>query len=207
MPTVDVLDINAQKTGEISLREDIFLQEPKHHLFHFVLRMQLASKRRGTACTKTRSEIRASSKKPWRQKGTGRARAGTRGSPLWRGGGVIFGPKPRDFSFRMPKKVKKAAVCSALSLKLKESKLVILDHFDLPEIRTKQFIDHKEKLQLKKALIVFDGENQNLQLSARNVPHIKVLKTAGLNLYDILRFDQLVLTRDAIEYIERVYGK
>ena len=206
MPIVDVIDINAQKTGEISLREDIFALEPKTHLFPLVLRMQMAAKRQGTACTKTRSEVRGSGRKPWRQKGTGRARSGTRSSPIWRGGGVIFGPKPRDYSFKVPKKMKKSALRSALSLKFKENRLLILEHFELPEIRTKQFVEHKEKLQLQKALIVFEGENKNLQKSAHNVPHIKVLPTAGLNLYDILRYDQLVLTRGAIEYIERVYG-
>ena len=206
MPTVDVLDINAEKTGEISLREDIFALEPKTYLFPQVLRMQLAAKRQGTASTKTRSEVRASGKKPWRQKGTGRARSGDRSNPIWRGGGVIFGPKPRSFSFKIPKKMKKSAVRSALSLKLKENRLLVLDHFELPEIRTRQFLAHKEKLQLQKALIVFEGENTNLQKSARNVPDIKVLNTAGLNLYDILRYDQLVLTRGAIEHIEKVYG-
>ncbi len=206
MPDVDVLDINAQKIGEISLRDDIFALEPKPHLFHIVVRKQLASKRRGTACTKTRSEVRGSGTKPWRQKGTGRARSGTRTSPIWRGGGTIFGPKPRDYSFQIPKKLKKVALRSALSLRLKEDALLVLDNFDLAEIKTKQFLVHKNKLQLNKALIVIDGENINLQKSARNVPQIKVLKTAGLNLYDILRYDQLVLTRTAIEYIERIYG-
>jgi large subunit ribosomal protein L4 len=206
MPTVDVLDIEAQKVGEISLRDDIFAVEPKPHLLHFVLRYQLAATRAGTACSKTRSEVKATGRKLWRQKGTGRARMGTRASPLWRGGGVVFGPKPRDYGFRVPKKVKKAAVRSALSLKFSESKLLVLERFDLPEIRTKTFVGHKEKLKLSNALIVVDGENTNLQKSARNVPGIKVLKTAGLNLFDILRHDQLVLTRDAIGSIERNYG-
>ncbi len=206
MPTVDVLDKDAQKVGEIGLRDDIFSVELKPHLFHFVLRYQLAAKRMGTASTKTRSEVRATGRKLWRQKGTGRARTGTRGSPLWRGGGVVFGPKPRDYGLRVPKKMRKAAVRCALSLKLTESKLLVVERFDLPEIRTKIFVDHKEKLKLANALIVVNGENANLRKSARNVPGIKVLKTEGLNLFDILRHDQLVLTKEAIEYIERVYG-
>lgn len=206
MPTVDVLDINAQKAGEILLRDDIFAIEPKHHLLHQVVRRQLAIKRQGTACTKTRSEVMGTSKKPWRQKGSGRARIGTRASPLWRGGGIVFGPKPRDYSFHIPKKTKRLAVRSALSLKLQNEKITILDHFDLPEIRTKQFIVHKEALKLSNALIVVDGENLNLYKSARNVPNIKVLMAGGLNIFDILRHDQLVLTRNAIEYIEKVYG-
>lgn len=206
MPTVDVLDADAQKVGEITLRDDIFAVEQRPHLLHFIIRYQLAAKRKGTASTKTRSEVRATGRKLWRQKGTGRARTGTRSSPLWRGGGVVFGPKPRDYGFRVPKKMKKAAVRSALSLKLNEDKLLILERFDLPEIRTKVFVAHKEKLKLENALIVVNGENENLQKSARNVPGIKVLKTQGLNLFDILRHDHLVLTREAIDYIERVYG-
>jgi large subunit ribosomal protein L4 len=206
MPTVDVLDIEARKVGEVALRDDVFAVEPKPHLLHFVIRYQLAAKRMGTASTKTRSEVRATGRKLWRQKGTGRARTGTRASPLWRGGGVVFGPKPRPYGFHVPKKVKKAAVRSALTLKLNEEKLLVLEHFDMPEIRTKTFVGHKEKLKLKNALIVVNGENENLQKSARNVQGIKVLKTHGLNLFDILRHDQLVLTREAIDYIERVYG-
>ena len=206
MPTVDVLDKDAQKVGDIGLRDDIFSVEVKPHLFHFVLRYQLAAKRMGTASTKTRSEVKATGRKLWRQKGTGRARTGTSGSPIWRGGGVVFGPKPRDYGLRVPKKMKKAAVRCALSLKLTESKLLIVEHFDLPEIKTKSFVGHKEKLKLESALIIINGENTNLQKSARNVPGIKVMKTQGLNLFDILRHDQLVLTKEAIEYIERVYG-
>ena len=206
MPTVDVLDKDAQKVGEIGLRDDIFSVEVKRHLFHFVLRYQLAAKRMGTASTKTRSEVKATGRKLWRQKGTGRARTGTSGSPLWRGGGVVFGPKPRDYGLRVPRKMRKAAVRCALSLKLTESKLLVVERFDLPEIRTKSFVVHKEKLKLESALIIINGENANLQKSARNVPGIKVMKTEGLNLFDILRHDQLVLTKEAIEYIERVYG-
>lgn len=206
MPTVDVFDADARKVGEVALRDDIFAVEPKPHLLHFVIRYQMAAKRMGTASTKTRSEVRATGRKLWRQKGTGRARTGTRASPLWRGGGVTFGPKPRSYAFHVPKKVKKAAVRSALTLKLKEEKLLVLENFDMGEIRTKTFVGHQEKLKLNNALIVVNGENENLQKSARNVQGIKVLKTQGLNLFDILRHDQLVLTREAVDYIERVYG-
>ena len=206
MPTVDVLDKDAQRVDEIVLRDDIFAVEQKPHLFHFIIRCQLAAKRVGTASTKTRSEVKATGRKLWRQKGTGRARTGTRASPVWRGGGIVFGPKPRDYGVRVPKKMKKAAVRCALSLKLLEAKLLVLERFELPEIRTKAFVSHQEKLKLKNALIVVDGENENLRKSARNVPGIKGLQTAGLNLFDILRHDQLVLTRDTIETIERVYG-
>lgn len=206
MPTVELLDKDAQRVGEIGLRDDIFSVELKPHLFHFVIRCQLAARRRGTASTKTRSEVRGTGKKPWRQKGSGRARSGTRRSPVWRGGGIVFGPKPREYAMAVPKKMKKAALRCALTLKLSEAKLLVLDRFDLPEIRTKTFVAHKEKLKLENALIVVNGENANLYKSARNVPGIKVLKTDGLNLFDILRHDQLVLTQGAIEAIERVYG-
>ena len=206
MPVVDVLNLDAQKTGEIALPDHIFDTEPKIHLFPLVLRVQFDANRRGTACTKTRSEVRASSKKPWRQKGTGRARSGGRSSPLWRGGGVVFGPKPRTSVLKIPRKAKKAALRSAFSLKYRQNKLTVLDQFDLPEIRTRLFVQVKDKLNLHKALIVIDGENPNLQKSARNVPHVKVLMSAGLNLFDILRHDRLVLTRGAVDYIEKVYG-
>jgi large subunit ribosomal protein L4 len=206
MPTVDVLDLNGEKVGEIALRDDIFAVEPKPHLFHTIIRAQLAAKRQGTASTKTRSEVRASTKKPWRQKGTGRARAGTRSSPLWRGGGVIFGPKPRSYVLHVPRSVKKAAMRSALSLKLREDRLKILAHFDLPQIKTKNFLQVRDKLGLQNALIVVDGQNENLHKSARNVQGVKVLQASGLNLFDMLHHDHLVLTQDAVAYVERVYG-
>jgi large subunit ribosomal protein L4 len=207
MPVVDVLNIDARKIGEITLRDDVFSVEPKLHLISLILRQQFASMRQGTACTKTRTEVRASSKKPWRQKGTGRARSGDRSSPLWRGGGVTFGPKPQRFVLKVPQKAKKAALRSAFSLKYKDNKLTILDGFELPEIRTRLFVEHKNKLNLNKALIVIDAQNENLQKSAHNVPNVKVLLSAGLNLFDILRYDHLVLTRGAVDYIEKVYGK
>lgn len=206
MPTVDVFDLNGEKVGEIALRDEIFAVEPKPHLFHATIRAQLAAKRQGTASTKTRSEVRASTKKPWRQKGTGRARAGTRSSPIWRGGGVVFGPKPRSYVLRVPRSVKKAAMRSALSLKLQENRLKILAHFDLPQIKTKAFLKVRDKLGLRNPLIVVDGRNENLYKSARNVEGVKVLQAPGLNLFDLLHHDHLVLTQDAVAYVERVYG-
>jgi len=206
MPTTTVLDIEGQKVEELFLADNVFGIEPREHLFHLVLRMQLAARRTGAASTKTRSEVRASGKKPWKQKGTGRARAGSRSSPLWRGGGVIFGPKPRSYEFSVPRKVKKAAIRSALSLKQREQKLLVLNHIELPEIRTKSFISVMKRLNLHNPLIVIDGDNTPLQNSARNVPGVKVLKTSGLNLYDLLKYDHLVLTKDSIAYIERAYG-
>lgn len=206
MPTVDVLDLNGERVGEIVLRDDIFAVEPKPHLFHTLIRAQLAAKRRGTACTKTRSEVRGSTKKPWRQKGTGRARAGIRSSPLWRGGGIVFGPKPRSYVLGVPRSVKKAAMRSALTLKLREHRMKILAHFDLPQIKTKTFLQYRDKLGLQNALIVVGGHNENLYKSARNVQGVKVLPASGLNLFDLLNHDHLVLTQDAVAQVERVYG-
>ena len=206
MPTISVLDIEGQKVEELFLTDTVFAIEPKEHLFHTVIRMQIAARRQGTACSKTRSEVRSSGRKPWRQKGTGRARIGTRSSPLWRGGGVIFGPKPRDYSFSIPRKVKKAAVRSALSLKLRDNKLLVLNNIIFPEIRTKNFIAVMKKLNLTNPLIIISSDNTNLEKSAHNVPGVKILNTRGLNLYDLLKYDQLVLTKDSIPSIERVYG-
>lgn len=206
MPVTDLLDFEGRKVGEISLSDSVFGAEPNEALFHTIVRMQMAAKRQGTACTKTRSEVRSSGRKPWRQKGTGRARAGARSSPLWRGGGVVFGPKPRTYAFSVPRKVKKAAMRSALSMKVREKKLLVVDSGDMPEIRTKRFISIMKKLNLVNSLIVIDGDFDNMRKSARNVPGIKVLRTAGLNLYDVLKYDELVLTKGAVGYIEKVYG-
>lgn len=206
MPTVDVLDLNGERVGEVVLRDDVFAVEPKPHLFHTLIRAQLAAIRRGTACTKTRSEVRGSTKKPWRQKGTGRARAGTRSSPLWRGGGIVFGPKPRSYALGVSRSVKKAAMRSALSLKLREHRMKILAHFDLPQIKTKTFLQYRDRLGLQNALIVVEGRNENLYKSARNVQGVKVLPASRLNLFDLLHHEHLVLTQDAVAQVERVYG-
>ncbi len=206
MPVADVLDFEGHKVGEIVLSDRVFAVEPNEGLLYTVVRMQLAAKRQGTASTKTRSEVRSSGRKPWRQKGTGRARAGTRSSPLWRGGGTIFGPKPRSYAFSVPRKVKKAAMRSALSSKLRDRKLLVVEGEDLPTIKTKRFVSIMNKLNLQSSLIVIDGKFDNLRKSARNVPRIKVIRSAGLNVYDVLKYDDVVLTRDAVDYIERVYG-
>ncbi|MBW1971332.1 MAG: 50S ribosomal protein L4 [Deltaproteobacteria bacterium] len=202
MATAEVININNEKVSEIELNDFVFNGEVKKHLFYEIVKMQLANRRGGNASTKGRSLVRGGGAKPWRQKGTGRARAGTIRSPLWRGGGVVFGPKPRDYSYRLPKKMRKSALRSALSLKFKEGKLKILNSFELSEIKTKSFLKVMDNLNLKNVLIVTDNKNENLEKSARNVPHVRVLRQEGLNVYDILRFDNLLLLEKAIKPIE-----
>ena len=176
--------------------------EVKPHLLHEVVKMQLASRRRGTASTKTRGFVRGGGTKPWRQKGTGRARAGTIRSPLWEGGGVVFGPHPRDYSYKANKKVKKSALRSALSSKLKENRLFIVESFTLSEIKTKEFTKLLRNLEIENALII-DDRNTNLEMSARNVPSVKVLRPEGLNVYDILKYETLVITQPCVEKITK----
>lgn len=202
MPTVEVYDANKQKVGEIDLSEAVFAAEIKPYLLHEVVVWQLAKRRQGNACTKSRHEVRGGGKKPWRQKGTGRARSGSRRSPLWRGGGVAFGPKPRDYGYTVPKKVKKAALRVALSDKLKEEKLFVMRGFDLSQIKTKAFVEVLKRFATDDALIVTAGPDETLEKSSRNVPKIKVLRAEGLNVYDILRHDRLLLLEPAVARIE-----
>ena len=164
--------------------------------------MQMAARRLGTSSTKGRSDVRGGGRKPWRQKGTGRARAGTIRSPIWRGGGVTFGPKPRDYSFRVPKKVRKAALISALSMKVKEEKILILRDFPMEEIKTKKFKEVLDKFGLKSALFVLDKSNPVLEKSSRNIKEIKMMRAEGINVYDLLRYDRLVLLEPTVKMIE-----
>jgi large subunit ribosomal protein L4 len=202
MSTVEVKNIKNEKVGEIELSDQIFNREVREYLLHDVVRMQRAAKRAGTASTKTRRDVAGSGAKPWRQKGTGRARAGTRKSPIWRGGGVTFGPKPRDFSFKLNRKVKQQAVSMAMSARLQEGNLVVLDALAMDEIKTKDFVSIMNVLELNNALIVIDTEDENLALSSRNVPGYKVMKSDGLNVYDILLHEKLVLLQPAIPSLE-----
>jgi len=166
----------------------------------------LANRRQGTKSTKTRSEVRGGGRKPWRQKGTGRARQGSIRSPQWTGGGVVFAPKPRDFSFKLNKKLKRLALKSALTSKVKEDKLVVLDSLELPEIKTKAMAGICGSLNLDKAMFVMDGSNTNVIMSARNIPNIKTSAVNTINVYDILKHDSLVITKDAIVKIQEVYA-
>ena len=202
MPTLDVLDRNNQKVGQVELSEAVFGAEVKPHLLHEVVVWQLAKRRAGTACTKIRKEVRGGGRKPWRQKGTGRARAGSRRSPLWRGGGTTFGPKPRDYNYNVPKKVKKAALRSALSSKLGEEKLTVLRGFDLESIKTKDFVAVLSNLAADNCLVVIPSADEMVEKSGRNVPLVKVLRAEGLNVYDILKHDRLLLLESAVAGIE-----
>ncbi|MDR1398206.1 MAG: 50S ribosomal protein L4 [Desulfarculales bacterium] len=202
MPTLEVYSAQREQVGEINLSETVFGAEVKTHLLHEVVVWQLACRRQGTAKVKTRGEVRGGSKKPWRQKGTGRARSGSRRSPLWRGGGVIFGPQPRDYSYTVPKKVRKAALRMALSDKLNEHKILVLRGFDLDEIKTRNFLRVLDRFAVKKTLVITGAADENLEKSARNVPGVKVLRSEGLNVYDILRYDNLILLEGAVGNIE-----
>jgi large subunit ribosomal protein L4 len=202
MSTVEVKNIKNESVGEIDLNDQVFNREVKNYVLHEVVRQQRAARRSGTACTKTRKEVRGSGAKPWRQKGTGRARAGTRKSPIWRGGGTTFGPKPRDYSFKLNRKVKQQAVAMAMSARYQEGNLVVLDDFTLEAIKTKEFVSIMQVLELNNALIVVDSENEELSKSSRNVPGYKVMKTDGVNVYDILLHEKLVLLQPAIERLE-----
>lgn len=207
MPVVDVFDLEKRKVGEVTLPDGVFAVEVKPHLLHEVVTMQMANRRRGTHSTLGRSEVRGGGKKPWRQKGTGRARHGTIRSPLWRGGGIVFGPKPRDYSYSVPKKVKKAALRSALSSKLGDGAITVVEHFDLPEVKTKGFVKVMKAFGFESVLVVVDGDNENLRKSARNVPNVKLLRSEGLNVYDVLRYKAVVLTQAAIGKIEAALGE
>lgn len=200
--SVTVHNTSNEAVGQLELEERVFGCEAKPHLFYEVVKMQLANRRSGTASAKNRVAVRGGGKKPWRQKGTGRARVGSIRSPLWRGGGVVFGPSPRDHSYTVNKKVRKAALRSALSVKLQESKLLIVDNFDLPDVKTKAFVAILKHLSVDSACII-DSGNSTLEKSARNVPFVKVLRPEGINVYDILRYDKLVMTRACVETITR----
>jgi len=202
MPLVKVYSTGKRKVSEMELDERIFNAEIKDYLLHDIVRMQLAKRRAGTASTKNRSVVRGGGKKPYRQKGTGRARAGSIRSPLWRGGGVIFGPTPRDFGFSIPKKVRKQALRIALSMRVGEGKLLVLNQFQLKEIKTKSFLEVLSRFGMEEALIIIEGENFNLEQSARNAPGVKVLRVEGLNVYDILNHENLIIIKDAVEKIQ-----
>ncbi|HHD11580.1 MAG TPA: 50S ribosomal protein L4 [Deltaproteobacteria bacterium] len=202
MATIDVLNIEGSKKGELPVDENIFDGTVNEALFYEVVRMQLANRRSGTASTKTRAEVSGSGRKPWRQKGTGRARAGSIRSPLWRHGGVVFGPKPRDYSYSVPKKVVKGGLKSAIQYKINEGKLRIFDSLTVDEPKTKKAAELFSRLGIKDALIVIDGDDRNLRLAVRNLKDFKYLELKALNVYDILCYDELVTTEDTFKKIE-----
>lgn len=202
MATIKVLTQKAEPAGTIDLDEGIFNCEVRRHLFYDVVRMQLANRRRGTSMTRTRSEVSGGGKKPYKQKGTGRARQGSIRSPHYRGGGVVFGPNGRTYGYKLPKKVRRLALCSALSLRQQSKQLVVLDKLALDEFKTKGFLSVMRALGLENALFVLPELDEKVSVSARNIPSVRVLPAAGLNVYDILRHERLVLTVPAIERIE-----
>jgi len=204
MPEINVYNQNREVVGKLQLSDDIFAVPVKEYLYWEIVRMQLAKRRACGAASKDRGEVTASTIKPFRQKGTGRARQGSRKSPVMRGGGVVFGPRPRGFTFSVPKKVRKGAVRSALSSRLLDARLIVLDSLNLEKIKTKQLVDLMKRFDVENALII-DERNENLMLSARNLHRFKFLPWQGLNLYDILRYDFLIVTQKAVERIEGVY--
>lgn len=202
MPVLNVYDIEKTKVAEIDLSDHVFGAEVNEHVLYEVVRMQRASRRQGTASTKTRNDVSGGGKKPWRQKGTGRARAGTSRSPLWRGGGTVFGPHPRDYSYTIPKKVRKAALKSALSVKVKEDRVIILRDFPMDEIKTKRFQEVLDRFELGTVLFVLDEKNTILEKSSRNIQSVKMMRSEGINVFDLLKYDTLVLLEPAVKKIE-----
>lgn len=203
MSVLSVYDIEKSKVSELEVSDSVFGVPIKEHLICEVVRMQMASRRKGAASTKGRSDVRGGGRKPWRQKGTGRARVGTIRSPIWRGGGIVFGPKPRDYSYKIPKKARKAALRSVLSLKVKEDKLLILRDFPMEEIKTKKFKEVLDRFELKSVLFVLDKSDPTLEKSSRNIRDIKMMRSEGVNVYDLLRYDNLVMLEPSVKMIER----
>jgi large subunit ribosomal protein L4 len=201
--TLAVVSQTRDRVGEVEVPAAVFGGPVREHLLHAAVRSQLAARRAGTASTKTRGLVSGGGKKPWRQKGTGRARAGSIRSPLWAGGGTIFGPRPRDYTFRLPKSARRAALCSALAARQGEGKLLVLDELTLPEAKTKRMVECLRGLGLEgeSVLVVVPGADPTLERAARNLPRVKVLRVEGLNVYDVLGHANLVLTRPALDLI------
>ena len=203
MAVCDVVNTSAEKVGEIEVRDELFGTTVNTGVLHDVVCMQRANRRSGNASTKTRGEIRGGGAKPWRQKGTGRARAGSNNSPIWRGGGTTFGPKPRDYSYKLPKKVRRLALRMVLSARMDEGNLVIIDEFIMTDPKTKDFVGIMKNFDFSQCLVVSDADDTNVQLSARNAVGYKVLPVAGLNVYDILKYPKLMLMRSSLDQLEQ----
>ncbi|MCF6465199.1 50S ribosomal protein L4 [Clostridium sp. Cult2] len=207
MPKVNVYNMLGEQVGEIELSEDVFGVDVNQHVLYEVVKNQLANKRQGTQSVKTRAEVRGGGRKPWRQKGTGRARQGSIRAPHWVGGGVSFAPKPRDYSYKVPKKVKRLAIKSALSSKVLNNEMIVLEGLNLEEPRTKEMVKILENIKAgKKALIVMDEMNINVIKSARNIPNVETAFVNTLNVYDILKFDSFIITKDAVRKVEEVFA-
>lgn len=206
MANVKVYNMSGAEVGTIDLNDDIFGIEASEHAMHMAVVQYLANQRQGTQSAKTRAEVRGGGRKPWRQKGTGRARQGSTRSPQWTGGGVVFAPKPRDYSFKLNKKFKRLALKSALSTKCVEDKIIVLDDLSLTEVKTKEMVKVLANINAGKALIVMDGSNTNVMLSARNIPEVKTAAVNTINVYDLLKYNTLVMTKEAVAKIEEVYA-
>ena len=206
MPKVALYSMDGTAVGDIDLSDDIFGVEVNHHVMHQVVKMQLANKRQGTQSALTRAEVRGGGAKPWRQKGTGRARHGSIRSPIWRKGGVVFAPKPRSYRYSLPKKVRRLAMKSALSSKVNEEAILVLDSLELKEAKTKEMAKVLDNFNInKKALLVLEGKNETVERAARNIPGVKLAYVNTLNVLDNLNYDNFVITQDAVKKVEEVY--
>ena len=205
MAKVSVYNIEGKVVGDMELNDAVFGVEVNEHLVHMAVVSQLANNRQGTQSAKTRAEVRGGGRKPWRQKGTGHARQGSTRAPHWTGGGVVFAPKPRDYSFKMNKKEKNLALKSALTSRVAEEKFIVLDSIQFEEIKTKNMVTVLNNLKVNKALVVVD-DNQNVVLSARNIPNVKTASTNTINVYDILKYNTMIVTKAAVETIQEVYA-
>ena len=206
MANVSVYNIEGKEVGTIDLSDAVFGVEVNEHLVHMAVVNQLANNRQGTQKAKTRSEVSGGGRKPWRQKGTGHARQGSTRAPQWTGGGVVFAPTPRDYSFKLNKKEKRAALKSALTSRVEEKKFIVVDEMKFDEIKTKNFQNALNNLNVSKALVVLEEGNTNAELSARNIPDVKTARTNTINVYDILKYNTVVATKAAVEAIEEVYA-
>ena len=206
MANVAVYNMEGKEVDKIELNDSIFGVEINEHLVHMAVLQQLANKRQGTQKAKTRSEVRGGGRKPWRQKGTGHARQGSTRSPQWTGGGVVFAPVPRDYSFKLNKKEKRAALKSALTSRVQENKLIVVDELKFDEIKTKNFKQVMDNLKVSKGLVVINENDKNVVMSAKNMPTVNTTLTSTLNVYDVMKAGTVVLTKDAVKTIEEVYA-
>ena len=206
MSNVALYNMEGKEVDKIELNDSIFGVEINEHLVHMAVLQQLANKRQGTQKAKTRSEVRGGGRKPWRQKGTGHARQGSTRSPQWTGGGVVFAPTPRDYSFKLNKKEKRAALKSALTSRVVENKFVVVDELKLDEIKTKKFVEVLKNLNVEKALVVLNDMDEKVIASAANIPTVKTTQTNELNVFDVLKYDTVVVTKAAVATIEEVYA-
>ena len=207
MANVSVYNMEGSEVGKLDLNDSVFADDVNEHLMHMAVVLQLANKRQGTQKAKTRSEVSGGGRKPWRQKGTGHARQGSTRSPQWTGGGVVFAPTPRDYSFKMNKKEKAGAIKSALTTKVNEEKFFVMDSLKFDEIKTKKLVSVLDALKVNKALVVLDGEdNDNVEVSARNIAGVRTVYSNAINVYDILKYDTIIITKSAVAKLEEVYA-